>query len=95
MDIGFFIKNIIRKYNILLITIFLLSCIIYFFINKNYDWYGIKEKEINYLDSLYYTIVTFSTIGYGDITPQSNRAKIITIIIIFGLLLNIYIQIDR
>ena len=52
-------------------------------INNKEDWYGIEDKEISYLDSIYYTIVTFSTIGYGDITPKSNRAKVITIMIIY------------
>ena len=85
-------NKIILKYRYLLLTILLLSLIIHFFINTKNDWYGIEDKEISYLDSVYYTMVTFSTIGYGDITPKSNRAKIITIMIILSLILNIYIQ---
>lgn len=40
-------------------------------------------KEMNsYFDALYYTIITFSTVGYGDIVPQTVYAKIVSIIII-------------
>ena len=45
--------------------------IIYLFINKHSDWYGLKHPkgDISFLDSCYFTLITFSTIGYGDITP--------------------------
>ncbi len=32
----------------------------------------------NYLDSLYFTVVTVTTIGYGDFAPQTNIGKIFT-----------------
>ncbi|MGL5750385.1 MAG: potassium channel family protein [Paraclostridium sp.] len=35
----------------------------------------------NYFDLFYYTIITFTTIGYGDIIPVSIPAKILAIII--------------
>jgi len=89
------VNKLFIKYKYLISTIFSFSCIIYFFINKPYDWYGLEEKEITYLNSLYYTFVTFSTIGYGDITPKSNRAKILTMLIIIGLIFNIYIQVKN
>lgn len=37
-----------------------------------------NEKEFisnNVTDSLYFTLTTFSTIGYGDITPRTTSAK--------------------
>lgn len=82
-------KQVLHRYKYVLSTILVLSLIIYFHINDSSDWFGIK-KDISYLDSLYYTTTTFSTVGYGDITPKSSRAKILTIIIIFGLIFNIY-----
>ncbi len=36
----------------------------------------------SYFDSLYYTIITFSTVGYGDIIPETVFAKIVSILII-------------
>ncbi len=33
----------------------------------------------SYIDSVYFTVVTMTTIGYGDIVPTTNVGKIITI----------------
>ncbi|MCU7197800.1 potassium channel family protein [Turicibacter sanguinis] len=35
----------------------------------------------NYFDLFYYTIITFTTIGYGDITPTTMAAKTISLLI--------------
>ena len=35
----------------------------------------------NYFDLFYYTIITFPTIGYGDITPTTMAAKTISLLI--------------
>lgn len=36
----------------------------------------------NFTDAIYYTLVTYSTVGYGDITPQTNDAKLFVITMI-------------
>ncbi|CAD8195038.1 unnamed protein product [Paramecium octaurelia] len=45
---------------------------------------NMSEQQWNtqYLQSFYYTAVTIFTVGYGDVTPQSNIEKIVTIILI-------------
>ena len=40
-------------------------------------------EEWNYLDSLYFTVVTVTTIGYGDLVPQTDMGKIFTIFFSF------------
>ena len=48
-------------------------------------WYDTAFKfNINYLDALYYMVVTGSTLGYGDIYPtiESSRIAVILIIVI-------------
>ena len=43
-------------------------------------------EEIPYFDAFYWTIVVISTVGFGDITPQTFMGKILFIIlVIFGL----------
>tara|TARA_Y100000310_G_scaffold287257_1_gene312020 strand:- start:659 stop:1003 length:345 start_codon:yes stop_codon:yes gene_type:complete len=36
-----------------------------------------------YLDSAYFMVITATTIGYGDVTPQTDLGKIITMIYSF------------
>ncbi|NPA64814.1 MAG: potassium transporter TrkA, partial [Epsilonproteobacteria bacterium] len=38
----------------------------------------------NLFDSFYWSLVTISTVGYGDITPQTKEGRIITMIIILS-----------
>lgn len=37
---------------------------------------------IQYLNSLYYVIVTMCTVGYGEITPQNNNEIVLSIVTI-------------
>ncbi len=40
----------------------------------------------NWLDSLYFSVITLTTVGYGDFAPQTDGGKIFTIIyIIIGI----------
>lgn len=32
-----------------------------------------------WIDALYFTVVTLTTVGYGDLTPQTNAGKLFTI----------------
>lgn len=45
-------------------------------------FYSIVE-DWSLLDSLYFSVVTLTTIGYGDFTPQTTLGKIFTISYIF------------
>jgi len=38
----------------------------------------------NYLDSLYFTTATVTTIGYGDLYPTTDMSKIFTIVFAFA-----------
>ena len=60
---------------------FILSTIfILFFLSTiNFCFRGIfgLDKIVNYADSLYFTVITMTTIGYGDITPAKDFGKVI------------------
>jgi len=37
----------------------------------------------SYIDSLYFSIITLTTVGYGDFSPQTTQGKMFTIFYIF------------
>lgn len=38
----------------------------------------------SWLDSLYFTVVTLTTVGYGDLSPTKDISKVFTIVFILG-----------
>jgi potassium channel subfamily K, other eukaryote len=47
-----------------------------------------KLENLKYLDALYFSLVTFTTVGYGDFSPQTQEGKVFTCLYVFiGLLL--------
>ena len=40
-----------------------------------------SDSLLKYLNRLYFTMTTISTVGYGDISPASVRAKVITMVL--------------
>jgi len=45
--------------------------------NDDKKHYSTESKSV--FDALYYNTVVFGTVGFGDITPTSKLAKILTI----------------
>jgi len=45
--------------------------------------YSLIEKW-NFLDSLYMTVITLATIGYGEVHPLSNPGRVFTMLLILG-----------
>ncbi|UCF01015.1 MAG: potassium channel protein [Deltaproteobacteria bacterium] len=41
-------------------------------------------EEWNFLDSLYMTVITISTVGFGEINPVSNQGRILTMAILIS-----------
>ena len=40
--------------------------------------YGIIQEDWNFIQSFYWSIVTLTTVGYGDFTPQSQSSRLIS-----------------
>lgn len=76
---------------ILISIIFLIYSAIYYFMGNNNHFHILDENktQLTLLDSIYFNIITITSIGYGDITPKSQLMRTICIskIIIFLLLL--------
>ncbi|KAJ3122306.1 hypothetical protein HK100_012043 [Physocladia obscura] len=49
----------------------------------------------NWHDALYYIMVTFSTIGFGDLTPSSTASRIVVMILIVFVIIYVPIQTNR
>jgi voltage-gated potassium channel len=45
------------------------------------------SEPLSRIDALYYTITVFSTVGFGDIAPRTDRARIVTMVQMLGDLL--------
>lgn len=67
------------------IIIFIFT-LLYFYLCNDDDFKGLDEKLYNnnpferFIHLFYFSCVTSSTIGYGDIHPYSFKSKIISII---------------
>ena len=71
--ISSFLKD--EEYRDLLMTsvfVLLLGSIVYHFV-EGWSW----------VDSLYFSVITLTTIGYGDFSPVTDAGKIFTIFYIF------------
>jgi voltage-gated potassium channel len=50
-----------------------------------------EARDISFLESLYFSIITLSTVGYGDIVPLSNPMRvIISVQIVVGVMLLLF-----
>jgi len=50
------------------------------------------SSKLTILDSIYFSFITIATVGYGDINPVSNTAKVLVILeILLGLLYMLFI----
>ena len=86
-------KNIIKILKLSLIGIFIL--LFFTLILMNYDhthFNGFtqdKESDAKYkfFNRLYFATTTFSSTGYGDLSPKSTDVKIISMILQFSLVI--------
>lgn len=60
---------------IIQLVVIVLFSLNYLFMGKDHFKF-INDKQ-NYIDYLYFSTITSSTLGYGDIVPFSDAAKII------------------
>ena len=73
------------KILIILVTIIALSVLGIYFLET-----GKNDQFTTVFDTVWYTIVTLSTVGYGDKAPTTVEGRLIGILIIFGIYENAY-----
>jgi voltage-gated potassium channel Kch len=86
--LGFFKDRTYRNLSISTLLVLANGTIVYHFV-EGWRW----------LDSLYFSVITLTTVGYGDLSPQTDFGKIFTIIyiltgigIIFGFINTFYLH---
>ncbi len=73
------VRRIARRLFYALAALFTAVIIVYL----DRDGYrDVTEKPLTFLDCVYYATVSLSTTGYGDITPFSERARLINVLVI-------------
>jgi voltage-gated potassium channel Kch len=43
------------------------------------SWFYVRVEHWTFLDSIYFSITTLATVGYGDLSPQTAIGKVFTI----------------
>ncbi|MFH1785364.1 MAG: potassium channel family protein [Candidatus Micrarchaeota archaeon] len=43
-----------------------------------------KVEEFSFVDSIYFISTTITTVGYGDLAPQTDIGKVFTILVLFS-----------
>ena len=76
------LNSILEKTRIYFIVILFIAVVCLIFGWDTYHWKGIEDDDDvtlidKFFNRLYFSFITFSTIGYGDITPKSKQMRLI------------------
>uniref|UniRef100_A0A671MWP8 Potassium channel subfamily T member 2-like n=1 Tax=Sinocyclocheilus anshuiensis TaxID=1608454 RepID=A0A671MWP8_9TELE len=89
-----FFKKCNAMFNQLLILISTIICLIFTFI-CGVEHLQRAGKKVTVFDSFYFCIVTFSTVGFGDVLPDVWPSKLLVVIMIFVALVVLPIQFEE
>ncbi len=67
-------KKVVKAFRVVAILLVILLSLSTLFFHKVEGW--------KWLDSIYYSVVTIATVGYGDFTPQTDLGKIGAMVLI-------------
>ena len=86
-------KNNKIKFLVIAFVLIFVFTIIYWLLGSNenfsFNTTNTTQTELSFLDALYFTLGTQTTIGYGDITAKSQLMRAITVCQIILLIIHI------
>lgn len=72
-------QELIRRLGLVLLLLVLSTAIVY--IDRD-SYRDAVDDEISLIDAFYYTTVTITTTGYGDITPVTEHARLLSALVV-------------
>ncbi|MGB7981587.1 MAG: potassium channel family protein [Candidatus Nanopelagicales bacterium] len=63
------------------LTIVAVTTLLVYFERAGYADFG-QDNEVSFVDALYYSTVTLSTTGYGDIAPITSRTRMVNALVV-------------
>lgn len=83
-----YLKKVFKLSIIGIIIVIVFTSIFHLFDHTHFKGFDEDDDEENkILNRLYFTMTTFSSTGYGDIAPNSDEIKIISMILQFVLVI--------
>lgn len=72
------VRAVLKRVGIALAVLVSVACIVWF----DREGYRDVDGQVSFLDAIYYATVTLSTTGYGDITPVTDGARLVNVLVI-------------
>jgi voltage-gated potassium channel len=105
IDVGLMFEEFFRRVSNLILpatgflTFYSMNIIVFACIYRIMDRYTVAHhfmvdglaRDIDFPESLYFSVITLSTVGYGDIVPISDVARLVAAVqIVFGIMLLLF-----
>ena len=73
-----------------LIIVLSFSLVFYMYDHTHFDGFTkLEDEKDKFLNRIYFTVTTFSSTGYGDVSPATRPVKIISMILQFMLIITV------
>ena len=79
--------DLVASSKVISLNVIIFFLILRIFVNKPGD---LADSPLSDTDLMYFVMTTISTVGYGDISPKSDKAKKVMILFHLTMLIELY-----